>query len=120
MKSNIFQVGTAVILVVALILLTDPFMYWMPGMLGMAVLLAASVLLCVWAGLVMLEDAQDEREAIHRMNAGRVAYLSGLTILTVALIVEGLQHTIDPWIAAALAVMVISKVLARLYADKYQ
>jgi hypothetical protein len=121
MKNNIAQIGVAAFLVFFLICLVDPFMLWMPGMLGMAVLLCASLLLIVWAGFVMREEARDEREAMHRMNAGRIAYLSGVGVLTVALFVQGIMtHHIDPWIALALGVMVLAKLVAHLYADKYQ
>ena len=115
MKNNFFHILTAVALVIVLLLLTDPFMYWMPPMAAMGVLLCAAALLLIWAGFVMYEDASDEREAMHRMNAGRVAYLSGVAVLTVALIVQGLSHESDPWVAGALAFMVLSKLGARLF-----
>ena len=109
----------AVILVVVLILLTDPFMNIMPPMAAMGALLCAAILLVMWSGFVMYESAADEREAMHRMNAGRVAYLSGVAVLTVALIVQGLSHQSDPWIAGALAIMVLSKLAARIFYDSH-
>lgn len=115
MKNNLLHIFLAIALVVVLVLLTDPFMYWMPPMAAMGALLCAAVLLLVWAGFVMYEGAADEREAMHRMNAGRVAYLSGVAVLTIGLIAEGLAHHSDPWIGGTLAVMVISKLVARLY-----
>jgi di/tricarboxylate transporter len=120
MKNNLVHIFLALVLVVLLVLLMDPFMYWMPPMVAMTVLLVAVVVLCVWSGFVMKEQASDEREALHRMNAGRVAYLLGIGILTLALVVQGLAHEIDPWIALTLGVMVISKLAARLYFDIYQ
>lgn len=120
MKNNIFHIITALVLVVLLVLLTDPFMLWMPPMAAMVALLLVAVLMCVWAGFVMHERVTDEREAVHRMHAGRVAYLSGIAVLTVALIVQGFAHVLDSWIAGALAVMVVAKLGARLYADHYQ
>lgn len=86
----------------------------------MVVLLGAAVLACVWAGFVMYEETNDEREILHKMHAGRIAYLSGIAILTLALIFQGLAHNIDPWISTALAVMVISKLIARLYSEHYR
>jgi hypothetical protein len=85
-----------------------------------AALLAAAALMCVWAGFVMYEKAADEREEAHRMQAGRAAYLSGLAVLTAALVFQGLAHDIDPWISAALAAMVLVKLGARLYSDRYR
>jgi hypothetical protein len=83
-------------------------------------LLGAAVVACVWVGFVMYEQAHDEREALHKMHAGRIAYLSGIAVLTVALMVQGFAHDIDPWISIALGVMVIAKLGARFYSEEYQ
>lgn len=115
---HIMHIVVAVLIVVLLALLTDPFMYWMPPMGWMATLVAAFVLLIVWSGFVMREKARDEREAQHVMHAGRVAYLAGIAVLTTALVVQGFQHTVDPWICAALAGMVLAKLVARAYLDR--
>lgn len=120
MKSNLINIFLAVVLVVLLVLLTDPFMFFMPSMVAMTVLFIAVVIIGVWTGFIVREEARDEREAINRMHSGRVAYLSGLAILTLALIVQGFQHHVDPWVAAALGVMVVSKMLARFYFDTYK
>lgn len=121
MKNNkIIHLGIAVLLVVFLVLLTDPFMYWMPMGAQMAALLGAATLAAVWSGFVMYEHAPDEREAVHRMQAGRLAYLSGVVVLTVALVAQGLAHDIDPWISLALGTMVLVKLFSRFYFERFQ
>lgn len=120
MKNNILHIILACVLVVLFVLLSDTFMVWMPPMAATLALLAVAVVMCVWAGFVMKEQAGDEREMIHRMNAGRVAYLGGIAVLTVAFIAQGFSHAIDPWITIALAVMVVSKLVARIYFDIYK
>jgi hypothetical protein len=100
-----------------LVALADLLPFWMPNMGEMFALTCASGLLIVWAGFVMFEKAGDERETSHRMHAGRVAYLSGLAVLTVGLVVQGFQHAIDPWIAFALSAMVLSKLVARTWLE---
>jgi len=119
MANKFFSIGIAVILVALLTLLSDPFMLWMPAQAQMAALLGAAVLAGVWSGFVMYERSNDERETLHKMHAGRVAYLSGIAVLTCALIVQGFAHAIDPWISVALGVMVISKLFARFYSERY-
>lgn len=119
MAHKSFYIGTAVVLVGCLLLLSDPFMLWMPAQAQMLALLGVAVFACVWAGFILYERAQDEREALHTMHAGRVAYLSGITVLTFALVVQGFAHDIDPWVSAALATMVISKLIARIYIEQY-
>lgn len=108
------------VLVVLLMLLNDSFMFWMPIGTQAVMLVVVAVLICIWAGFVMYETAEDERESFHKMQAGRISYLSGIAVLTVALLVQGYTHTIDPWITTALSVMVVSKLFARLYLERYE
>lgn len=107
------------ILAVLLLALTDPFMVLMPTMAQMTALLLASVLLIVWAGLLMKETAVDERDVYHRMLADRNAYFAGVGMLTAALLVQGFAHSIDSWIPLALIVMILTKALSRWYTDRY-
>ena len=118
MKNNYIHVTVALVLVFFLATLSDFVPFWMPKMNAMLVLLIVSVLLLIWVGFVMSENVQDEREVVHRMNAGRVAYLSGIGTLTIALIVQGFAHAIDPWVALTLGVMVLSKLGAQIYFDR--
>ena len=120
MANKLLYLFIAVVLVVLLVLLSDPFMLWMPAPAQMVILLAIAVLVCVWSGFVMYEHTSDERDALHRMNAARMAYLSGLGVLTTALVVQGLAHDIDVWISITLGVMVLVKLGSRFYSDKYQ
>lgn len=120
MKDKIIYIVAAVILVALLATISDPFMLWMPPEAGMAAFLFLAVLMSAWVGLIMYEKVTDERDALHRMYAGHIAYLSGIVILTVALVTQGLSHSIDPWITAALAAMVVAKLGTRLYSDLYK
>ena len=120
MASKLFHIGVTIILVILLGLLSDSFMFWMPEKAQMLILLVVAVLVCIWTGFVMYEEAKDEREIVHKMEAGRIAYLSGITTLVVALIIQGFNHSIDPWITAVLGVMIVSKLIARLYYEHYK
>lgn len=117
MNKNYFHIAVAAILAFFLLTLADLVPFWMPMMGEMTVLLLVVVLLLVWAGFVLQENAHDEREVLLKMKSGRVAYLSGLGVLMLALIVQGMNHEIDPWIAIALAVMVVAKLFTRLYEE---
>lgn len=117
MKNNILHIAVAAVLVVLLGALTDPFMLWMPPQAAMGSLVLAAALACAWAGFVMLEKKGDEREMLHRMHADRFAYLLGIGMLTLALVWQGFMgHHVDVWVAAALGVMVVGKLLARIWA----
>ncbi|MBM3272065.1 hypothetical protein FJY94_02150 [Candidatus Kaiserbacteria bacterium] len=119
MNNDLSRILVAGVLVVLLVSLCDPFMLLMPSAVQMAALLAATLFAVVWAGFVVAEQSHDERELVHRMHAGHIAYLSGIGVLTVALLVQGFEHAIDPWILVALGVMVVSKVAARWYSERY-
>jgi len=115
--NKIIQISVAVLLAFLLLVLADLVPFWMPMMGEMIALMLVVVLLVVWAGFVMQEQAHDEREVLLKMKSGRIAYLSGLGMLLIALLVQGFAHDIDPWIAITLAVMVVVKLLARLYEE---
>ena len=117
MNKNYLHSGVAIVLAFFLLTLADLVPFWMPMMGEMTALLLVVILLLVWAGFVMQETAHDEREVLLKMKSGRVAYLSGLGVLMVALVVQGFAHAIDPWIAVALVVMVVAKLFTRHYEE---
>mgnify|MGYP001613288823 CR=1 FL=1 len=120
MKNKMIQSIGVLLFIILLFSLSDPFMYWMPEMMTMVVLLLVTFLMCLWAGFILSEDVVDERERAHRMQAGRAAYLSGLVILTVAFVVQGFNHQIDPWVSLALGSMVLVNLIIRWYHDFYR
>lgn len=120
MNTNFISLLVGILTVVLLILLLDPFMVWMPSVTQMVVVVLLTVSLAVWSTLILSERARDERELGNAMYASRVGYVSGIAVLTVALIVQGLSHSIDVWITLALGAMVISKLIARWYSDRHR
>lgn len=121
MKNNILHIFLAVALVALLVLLTDPFMGFMPPMLVLVVLFVIVLLVAVWSGFILREKAVDEREVLHKMHAGQIAYLSGTAVLTVGIVYEALVlHHVDLFLALGLGVIVVTKLLARGYFDMYK
>jgi hypothetical protein len=120
MKNNYVHIAIAASFILLLVLLCDPFMVWMPAPAQMTVILAAAVLAALWSGFVMYERAHDERDSLHMMRAGRAAYLSGIFILTLALLVQGFEHDLDGWVLLALGAMVTAKLAVRLYDEHYR
>lgn len=120
MKNNVLTITVAIALAALLVLVSDPFMLWMPPRAQMIALLCAAALACAWAGLVLYERPRDEREAEHSMFAGRAAYLTGVCALTLALAVEGLSHALDPWVPLSLGAMVMVKLAAHLYSERFR
>lgn len=117
MTNKIFQIIVALILVVLLLLLANPFTFWMPEMATTVTLVVITALVAIWAGLIIQEKTVDEREVLHSMEAGRTAYLFGIAVLALALLFQGFSHGVDPWILLALGVMVVTRLVSRLYSD---
>lgn len=110
----------AIALVILLGLLANPFMVWMPTQTEMILVLVAAILAVVYSGFVLKETGGDEREILHRMLAGRAAFLTSIAVLTVALIYQAVTHTVDLWIPAALALTILAKLIARAWASRTQ
>jgi len=104
-----------VLFLVLLTLLGNPFGAWMPDMVTMAILVILIILLSLYGGFIWKENIRDEREGTHRMRADRVAFLTGMSILTIGIIIQVITHRIDFWLLVALAGMIIAKAVARIY-----
>lgn len=118
MKNNLLQLATCILLVVLATLLLNPFHFWMPDMLHMAVLAGLLVLFGAFAAFVLREQATDEREVWMRMLSSRIGYLAGVAVLVVAIAIEGVQGSVDPWLVAALVVTLIGKFATYFYLDR--
>lgn len=118
--NNLFQIGAALVLAVGGFFLANPYEIWMPPMSYMVILAVVVAIFGAFTIFVLKERPVDEREEGHMHAAGRTAFLAGGTVLIVGIIVQTLEHTLDPWLVWALLAMVAAKVWARLYSDRYQ
>ncbi|MEK7556873.1 MAG: hypothetical protein AAB538_02765 [Patescibacteria group bacterium] len=116
MKNDDFkELIVGVVLIVLLVFHLNPFGFYMPSAAAMLLLCGIVVLVLIWLSFIWKEKPQDERENLHRLLAGRVAFLVGAGILLLGIAVQGLQHNLDPWLPVALGGMVIAKLAARAY-----
>lgn len=118
MKNNLtIEIIIAVVLVLISIALINPFHFWMPGMIVLSMLVALLVVFGVFATFVLRETALDEREASHRMLAGRVGFLTGATVLIIGIVIQALAEAVDVWLIFTLVLMVVAKIGTRIYTD---
>jgi peptidoglycan/LPS O-acetylase OafA/YrhL len=113
-SGRIIEFLVALVLVVSAVLLVNPFELWMPDMMYMTVLAVVVAAFGVIAAFMVKERAGDERDESHRSFAGRAAFLVGSGILVIA---QTFSHTLDPWLVAALAGMVLAKVAVRRWSE---
>jgi len=119
MKNSFAQeVAISVVLVALLGFLLNPFGTFMPDMMIMTLLAILAVVFAAFAVFVWKESAADEREGFHRLLAGRSAFLAGSAVLVLGIIVQSLNHALDPWLLLALAAMILVKVAARARAER--
>jgi Ca2+/Na+ antiporter len=111
------ETSIAIALLVVLFVLLNPFRWWMPTMMVVALLAIALVAFGLFAAFVLKEKTIDEREQQHRTAAGRSAFIAGTLVLTIGILVQSIHHHVDPWLFIAFVVMVIVKLSTRAYID---
>lgn len=118
MKNNLKEIIVTGCLTLIAVLLLNPFHFWMPDMMVMAMLAFALVLFGIFASFILREKIFDERDSLHRTLAGRNAFLAGSAILMLGIIIQGYSHEVDAWLVVTLIGMIIVKISTRLWSDK--
>lgn len=110
------EIVVAVVLILLILLFLNPLGLWMPDTLVYMLIAGVVVLFALFAGFVWKERARDEREQLHKMIAGRLAYLAGMGVLVLGVAVQGftLPH-VDPWLLFALSAMILGKIFGFFY-----
>ena len=107
------------VLIVLLVLILNPFHFWMPMPVHLTILAAIAVVFGAVAAFMFREHAHDERDAVHRMLAGRYAFLAGVAVLLVGIAIQSFEHAIDPWLIGVLTTMIVVKLTVHLYGDRH-
>lgn len=118
MKNNFKEIIVTGCLILIAVLLLNPFNFWMPDMMVIAMLASALVLFGIFASFILREKIFDERDSLHRTLAGRNAFLAGSAILMLGIIIQGYYHKVDTWLVLALIGMIIVKIGTRIWSDK--
>lgn len=108
-------VAAAFLMLLTLVL--NPFGIWMPSMAHLAMLGVLLAFFGAFVAFVLRERAGDEREVMHRMLAGRNAFLAGTGVLIVGIVAGALRDKVDSWLAFTLATVVLVKLGTRIYTD---
>lgn len=109
------EVATALMLIVLLAAFITPPGLLMPKSTEMFLLVLFALAFFAYLGFIWKERAADEREHAHQLTAGRMSFFVGSSVLTLGIITQALHHNIDPWLIGALGVMLLTKILVRLY-----
>lgn len=107
---------SAVLVLVLLTFLSGPELLMPMNFNSMALVLFA-IFSIMFLGLIFRESAHDEREKLHKLEAGRIAYLCGIVVITIGIIIQSFSYNIDPWLVYTLITMIIIKIAVRIYAQ---
>ena len=116
-NSYIPELIVAVALIILLVLIVNPFKLWMPDAVHMMLLVGFGIVSFGFAGIIFKESSEDEREMTHRNTAGRLGYLVGVIALVAGIVVQSLKNTLDPWLVFALNLMILTKIISRIYSQ---
>lgn len=109
------EVLIATILIAILVAFLQPFGLSMPDSSVSMLIVALIIAFLLFASVVWKEETKDERESLHKLQAGQISFIVGAGILIVGIIVQSLQHNIDVWLIITLVGMILTKVFSRLY-----
>lgn len=101
----------AAAIIVALVLLINPFGFIMTDAYILTALMLLGLAVIAFGAFVWREHYRDEREERNAMKTGRLSYFAGGGVLVLAIILQTINHTLDYWLIAALAAMVVTKLV---------
>lgn len=117
-KSKIKEIILGIALLVLVLLVLDPFGFYMSNMMTASVLALLVICFIAFQVFIWKNNPSDERELSHEHLAGRWAYLIGTASLLVGIAVQSFNHNVDIWLVLALFLMITTKFFTSFYADR--
>lgn len=111
----LIEIISAITILGITIVFLNPGNLTMPDSVVSMLIVGLIVSFLTFAAFLLREKSSDERESMHVLTAGRMSYLVGVGALILGIIIQALDHNIDPWLIIALCAMVFSKLLSRIY-----
>ena len=108
---------SSIIILVITIIFLNPTHLTMPESVVSMLTIGLILAFLAFSALILREHTTDERESMHRLVSGRISYLAGVGVLIIGIIVQATMHEIDKWLVISLCVMVLSKILSRIYSQ---
>lgn len=109
-KASELIVSAALLMV--LFLKLDPLHLFMPTATQMVLLAVFVAAFALYAGVIFREKARDERESFLLYRANRLGYLVGIVAISVIIVIQDLQHALDPYLLLILGIMIVVKLAA--------
>jgi hypothetical protein len=80
----------------------------------LASIVTVFIILIIFTSIILVKDKPaDEREEHHHYIANQSAFIAGTTVISVALVIQAINHTVDQWLIITLIVMILTKLIVR-------
>lgn len=112
---HLFEVIVSVGILLILTVFLNPTHLLMPDTVNTMLMLGLIIGFLGFMGLVWRERGGDEREAAHIQKSGRISFFVGASVLVLGVVMQATKHEVDPWLIYALAVMVLTKLITRIF-----
>lgn len=99
--------------IVSLVLGSDLFLPFMPGLVAMLVIGIFVAIFAVFTLLIWRERPRDEREAHIVMASDRLGFLAGSIVLSIGVVIQALRHQPTSFLIIALVVMILAKLAGK-------
>ncbi|MGI8419451.1 MAG: hypothetical protein ACR2LN_02290 [Candidatus Levyibacteriota bacterium] len=109
------EIVISFILIGLLVFFINPLDLLMPQQMHPFMVPLLILLFVIFTSLLWKEKPGDEREQLHKYIAARFSYFAGLVVLIVSIIIESTSGEIDPWLIITVCIMLLAKILGRVY-----
>ena len=109
--------GIPLVLILLLLICLNPFNFLMPPPVVKMLLVFLILIFGVFSVIIWKERSGDERENYHKMIAGHFSFIIGTTLLVLAITVQELKNSLDPWLIFILIAMIIAKIFSHIYSQ---
>jgi dipeptide/tripeptide permease len=113
--SFIKEIIISVILIVILVSFLQVSQLSMPMSVEFSLISFLIILFLAYTTTIWKELPRDEREEQHQLKAGRASFLVGAGVLVLGAVYQLSQHEVDPWLIISLIIMILVKVVSRIY-----
>lgn len=98
-------------IIVLAVVLANPFNLWMPTTLHMMLIAVLLIFFTMTAFLVLQRTPLDEREQLLSLQAYKTAYVVSTTLVVMGIVLQSLNHVVDPWLVMIFIGLVATKVV---------
>lgn len=102
----------SIAIIIVLIVLLDPFSFFVPRKIFVLVSLELAVNFGLFASFIAREQATDRHPSFRGMLSEKLGYLAGGILLVFGITIQTVRGDLDRWLVLVLGSMVLVKMLA--------